>query len=81
MAPAAARGARNWRVDREFYSFLSYMFRLSCLDYHAYMFFYYDLGSYMIYNFTVIFVLSYLGIYEHVDHPFCIHVNIHDAML
>jgi hypothetical protein len=52
-----------------------------CLDYHAYMFFYHDLGSYMIYNLVVIFVLSYLGTYEHVDHSFCIHVNIYDAML
>jgi hypothetical protein len=52
------------------------MFRLSCL-----YVFYHDLGSYIIYNLTVIFVLSYLGIYEHVNHPFCIHVNIYDAML
>jgi hypothetical protein len=35
----------------------------------------------MIYNLAVIFVLSYLGTYEHVDHPFYIHVNIYDAML
>jgi hypothetical protein len=35
----------------------------------------------MIYNLVVIFVLSYVGTYEHVDHPFCIHVNIYDAML
>jgi hypothetical protein len=35
----------------------------------------------MIYNLVVIFVLSYLDIFEHVDHPFCIHVNIYDAML
>jgi hypothetical protein len=35
----------------------------------------------MIYNLAVIFVLSYLGIYEHVNHSFCIHVNIYDAML
>jgi hypothetical protein len=55
---------------------LAGMFRLSCL-----YVFYYDLGSYMIYNLTVIFVLSYLGIYEHINHPFCIHVNIYDAML
>jgi hypothetical protein len=44
---------------------LAGMFRLSCL-----YIFDYDLGSYMIYNLTVIFVLSYLGIYKHVDHPF-----------
>jgi hypothetical protein len=56
---------------------LAGMFRLSCL----YVFFYHDLGSYMIYNLAVIFVLSYLGIYEHVDHLFCIHMNIYDAML
>jgi hypothetical protein len=55
---------------------LAGMFRLSCL-----YVFDNDLGSYMIYNLTVIFVLSYLGTYEHVDHPFCIHVNIYDAML
>jgi hypothetical protein len=41
------------------------MFRLSCL-----YVFYHDLDSYMIYNLAVIFVLSYLGIYEHVNHPF-----------
>jgi hypothetical protein len=52
------------------------MFRLSCL-----YVFYHDLGSYMMYNLTVIFVLSYLGTYKHVDHFFCIHVNIYDAML
>jgi hypothetical protein len=51
-------------------------FRLLCL-----YIFYHDLGSYMIYNLVFIFVLSYLGTYEHVDHPFCIHVNIYDAML
>jgi uncharacterized protein (DUF779 family) len=34
----------------------------------------------MIYNLAVIFVLSYLGTYEYVDHPFYIHVNIYDAM-
>jgi hypothetical protein len=45
------------------------------------MFFNHDLGSYMIYNLDVIFVLSYLGIYEYVNHPFFIHVNIYDAML
>jgi hypothetical protein len=28
------------------------------------------LGSYMIYNLAVIFALSYLGTYEHVDYPF-----------
>jgi hypothetical protein len=55
---------------------LAGMFRLSCL-----YVFYNDLGSYMIYNLTVIFVLSYLGTYEHIDHPFCIHVNTYDAML
>jgi hypothetical protein len=44
---------------------LAVMFRLSCL-----YVFYHDFGSYMIYNFAVIFVLSYLGKYEHVDHPF-----------
>jgi hypothetical protein len=44
---------------------LAGMFRLSCL-----YVFYYDFGSYMIYNLVVIFVLSYLGICEHVDHPF-----------
>jgi hypothetical protein len=55
---------------------LAGMFRLLYL-----YFFDYDLGSYMIYNLAVIFVLSYLGIYEHVDHPFCIHVNIYNAML
>jgi hypothetical protein len=55
---------------------LTGMFRLSCL-----YVFYHDLGSYMIYNIVVIFVLSYLGTYEHVDHHFCIHVNIYDAML
>jgi hypothetical protein len=44
---------------------LAGIFRLSCL-----YVFYYDLGSYMIYNIPVIFVLSYLGIYKHVDHPF-----------
>jgi hypothetical protein len=38
-------------------------------------------GSYMIYNIAVIFVLSYLGTYEHVDHYFYIHLNIYDAML
>jgi hypothetical protein len=43
---------------------------LICLDYHAYIFFYHNLVSYMIYNLAVIFVLSYLGTYEHVDHPF-----------
>jgi hypothetical protein len=41
------------------------MFRLSCL-----YVFYHDLGSYIIYNLAVIFVLSYLGTYKHVDHPF-----------
>jgi hypothetical protein len=51
------------------------MFKLSCL----YVFFYHDLGSYMIYNLAVIFVLSYLDIYEHVDHPFCIHMNIYEV--
>jgi hypothetical protein len=35
----------------------------------------------MIYNLAVIFVLSYFGTYEHVDHYFCINVNIYDAML
>jgi hypothetical protein len=35
----------------------------------------------MIYNIAVIFVLFYLGTNEHVDHPFCINVNIYDAML
>jgi hypothetical protein len=55
---------------------LAGMFRLSCL-----YVFYYDFGPYMIYNLVVIFVLSYLGIYEHVDHPFCIHMNIYDVML
>jgi hypothetical protein len=55
---------------------LAGIFRLSCL-----YVFDNDLGSYMIYNLAVIFVLSYLGTYEHVDHPFCIHVNIYDAML
>jgi hypothetical protein len=55
---------------------LAGMFRLSCL-----YVFDNNLGSYMIYNLTVIFVLSYLSTYEHVDHPFCIHVNIYDAML
>jgi hypothetical protein len=44
---------------------LAGMFRLSCL-----YVFYNDLGSYMIDNIAVIFVLSYLGTYEHVDHPF-----------
>jgi hypothetical protein len=44
---------------------LAGMFRLSCL-----YVFDHDLGSYMIYNLAVIFVLSYLGTYEHVDHPF-----------
>jgi hypothetical protein len=52
------------------------MFKLSCL-----YVFDHDLGSYMIYNLDVIFVLSCLGIYEHVNHLFCIHVNIYDAML
>jgi hypothetical protein len=52
------------------------MFRLSCL-----YVFDHDHGSYMIYNLAVIFVLSYLGTYEYVDHLFCIHVNIYDAML
>jgi hypothetical protein len=55
---------------------LTGMFRLSCL-----YVFDHDLGSYMIYNLIVIFILSYLGTYEHVDHPFFIHVNIYDAML
>jgi hypothetical protein len=55
---------------------LAGMFRLSCL-----YVFDHDHGSYMIYNLAVIFVLSYVGTYEHVDHPFCIHVNIYDAML
>jgi hypothetical protein len=55
---------------------LTGMFRLSCL-----YVFYHDLGSHMIYNLAVIFALFYLGTYEHVDHPFCIHVNIYDAML
>jgi hypothetical protein len=55
---------------------LAGIFILSCL-----YVFDYDLGSYMIYNLAVIFVLSYLGIYKHVDHAFCIHVNIYDAML
>jgi hypothetical protein len=55
---------------------LAGMFRLTYL-----YIFYHDLGAYMIYNLVVIFVLSYLGTYEHVDHPFCIHVNIYDAML
>jgi hypothetical protein len=44
---------------------LTGMFRLSFL-----YVFYHDLGSYMIYNLVVIFILSYLGIYEHVNHPF-----------
>jgi hypothetical protein len=44
---------------------LAGMFRLSCL-----YVFENDLGSYMIYNLAVIFVLSYLGTYEHVDYPF-----------
>jgi hypothetical protein len=44
---------------------LASMFRLSCL-----YVFENDLGSYMIYNLAVIFVLSYLGTYEHVDYPF-----------
>jgi hypothetical protein len=44
---------------------LAGMFRLSCL-----YVFDHDLSSYMIYNIAVIFVLSYLGIYEHVDHLF-----------
>jgi hypothetical protein len=44
---------------------LAGMFRLSCL-----CGFDHDLGSYMIYNIAVIFILSYLGTYEHVDHPF-----------
>jgi hypothetical protein len=35
----------------------------------------------MIYNLVVIFALFYLGTYEHVDHPFCIHVNIYNVML
>jgi hypothetical protein len=55
---------------------LTGMFRLSCL-----YVFDNDLGLYMIYNIVVIFVLSYLDTYEHVDHPFCIHVNIYDGML
>jgi hypothetical protein len=55
---------------------LAGMFRLSCL-----YVFDNDLGSYMIYNLVVIFVLSYFGTYEHVDHLFCIYVNIYDAML
>jgi hypothetical protein len=55
---------------------LTGMFRLSCL-----YVFYHDFGSYMIYNLTVIFVLSYLNTYEHVDHCFYIHMNIYDAML
>jgi hypothetical protein len=55
---------------------LAGIFRLSCL-----YVFDNDLVSYMIYNLVVIFVLSYLGTYEHVDHHFCIHVNIYDAML
>jgi hypothetical protein len=55
---------------------LTGMFRLSCL-----YVFDHDLSSYMIYNLAVIFVLSFLGIYEHVNHSFCIHVNIYDAML
>jgi hypothetical protein len=41
------------------------MFRLSCL-----YVFDHDHGSYMIYNLAVIFVLSYLGTYEYVDHFF-----------
>jgi hypothetical protein len=44
---------------------LTSMFRLSCL-----YIFYHDFGSYMIYNLTIIFVLFYLGIYEHVNYPF-----------
>jgi hypothetical protein len=55
---------------------LAGMFRLSCL-----YVFDHNLSSYVIYNLAIIFVLSYLGTYEHVDHPFCIHVNIYDAML
>jgi hypothetical protein len=55
---------------------LAGMFGLSCL-----YVFDNDLGSYMLYNLVVIFVLSYLGTYEHVVHPFCVHVNIYDAML
>jgi hypothetical protein len=44
---------------------LAGMFILSCL-----YVFDNNLGSYMIYNLAVIFVLSYLSTYEHVDHPF-----------
>jgi hypothetical protein len=35
----------------------------------------------MIYNIAVIFILSYFDTYEHVDHPFYIHLNIYDIML
>jgi hypothetical protein len=44
---------------------LASMFRLSCL-----YVFDHDHVLFMIYNLAVIFVLSHLGPYEHVDHPF-----------
>jgi hypothetical protein len=55
---------------------LAGMFRLSYL-----YVFYHDLGSYMIYNLVVIFVLSYLVHMNMLIIFFCIHVNIYDAML